>query len=150
METISLRYFNVYGPRQDPSGGYACLIPKFISLILNNQQPVINGDGNQTRDFTYVKDVVQANIKAATTSNEQAFGQAFNIGGNNNISVNTVTKEILKLSKKSIQPHYGPAVIEPRDTKADVAKARKVLNWEPKVNFEQGLKETFKFFIDKD
>src|SRR3989344_6126019 len=85
METISLRYFNVYGPRQDPSGGYACLVPKFINMIINNKQPIINGNGSQTRDFTYVKDVVNANIKAALTNNKEAFNQSFNIGASNNI-----------------------------------------------------------------
>ena len=143
LETISLRYFNVYGPRQDPSGDYACLIPKFISIINKNQQPVINGDGKQTRDFTYVKDVVQANITAALTKNKQAFGQAFNIGAGNNISVNKVTEEILKLSNKNIKPIYGPSVIEPKDTKADINKAKTLLNWKPEFSFEKGLKLTY-------
>ena len=147
METISLRYFNVYGPRQDPSGGYACLVPKFINMIINNKQPIINGNGNQTRDFTYVKDVVNANIKAALTNNKEAFNQSFNIGASNNISVNQVTDLIVKLAKSKVKPIHGPSVIEPKDTKADIQKAKKLLNWQPETSFEKGLKLTYESMI---
>lgn len=146
VETISLRYFNVYGPRQSPEGGYACLIPKFIKLITQNTQPVINGDGTQTRDFTHVSDVVKANILASEIKNKECLGQTFNIGNNNNISVNKVTKEIIRLSGKAIEPIHGPPVIEPKHTLANNNKAKKLLGWTPDKTFKQGLKETFEFF----
>jgi UDP-glucose 4-epimerase len=144
IETISLRYFNVFGPRQDPSGGYACLIPKSINLVLEGKSPVIYGDGEQTRDFTYVKDVVEANILAATTQNKEAFGEIFNIGNGNNLSVNFVVKSII--GDKSITPEHTDPVIEPRDTLADISKTKVILLWQPKYIFEQGIKETIEWF----
>jgi UDP-glucose 4-epimerase len=144
IETISLRYFNVYGPRQDPDGGYACLIPKSINLVLEEKSPVIYGDGEQTRDFTFVKDVVESNILAAVTENKKAFGEVFNIGNGNNLSVNFVVKSII--GDKDIKPIYSDPVIEPRDTLADISKAKKILSWQPKYTFEQGLKETIEWF----
>lgn len=144
METICLRYFNVYGPRQDPSGGYACLIPKSIDLILQEKSPEIYGDGEQTRDFTYVKDVVEANISAATTNNEKSFGEIFNVGNNNNLSVNQVVKKII--GTKNIKIEYKPPVIEPKNTLADISKIREILKWYPRFNFEEGIKETIDWF----
>lgn len=146
METISLRYFNVYGPRQSPEGGYACLIPKFIKLISENKQPIINGDGEQTRDFTFCSDVANANFLAANTDNKECFGQAFNIGAGRNISVNEVTHSIIKLSNKKITPIHGPSVIEPKNTLADITKAKDLLGWIPNVTFEEGLKQTYEYF----
>jgi len=146
LETISLRYFNVYGPRQDPEGDYAALIPKFIKLLKEDKQPTIYGDGEQSRDFCFVTDVVEANLKAATTKNKEVFGQACNIGGGNNFTVNKVTEMLIKLNGKDIEPTHLPPVIESRATLADVSKAKKLLNWEPKMKFEDGLKETFEFF----
>lgn len=144
IKTVSLRYFNVYGPRQDPRGGYACLIPRSINLVLQNKSPEIYGDGEQTRDFTYVKDIVEASILAADTSDEKVFGQVLNIGGGCKISVNSIVKNIV--GNKNIEPEYKPAVIEPRHTLADISKAKDLLNWEPKYNFEQGIKETIDWF----
>ena len=144
METICLRYFNVYGPRQDPFGGYACLIPKSITLVLQEKSPEIYGDGEQTRDFSYVKDVVEANILAATTNNEKAFGQIFNVGNNNNVSINNVIKTII--GNKKIKPNYKPPVIEPKNTLADISKIKEILKWNPKFTFEEGITETIKWF----
>ena len=144
IETISLRYFNVYGSRQDPSGGYACLIPKSINLALQEKSPEIYGDGEQTRDFTYVKDVVEANILAATTNNEKSFGEIFNVGNNNNLSVNQVVKIII--GDRNIKPKYKPPVVEPKNTLADISKIKNFLGWTPKFNFEEGVKETIDWF----
>ena len=144
IETISLRYFNVFGPRQDPSGGYACLIPRSIGLVKENKPPVIYGDGEQTRDFTFVKDVVNANILAANTNNKKAFGQIFNIGNSNQVSVNDVVKYII--ADKDIKPIHEDPVIEPRHTLADINKSKDILNWEPKHNFEESIKDTFDSF----
>lgn len=146
LETVSLRYFNVYGPGQDPEGEYAVLIPKFIKLISNNESPTINGDGEQTRDFSFISDVVNANIKSALSTNEKIFGEAFNIGSGKNVSVNKVTNEILKLTNNNIKIKYGPSVVEPKDTLADISKAENLLGWKPNVNFEEGLKRTIEAF----
>ena len=144
IETVSLRYFNVFGPRQDPSGGYACLIPKSIMLVKKAESPTIYGDGEQTRDFTYVKDVVEANIFAGKTTNKEAFGKVFNIGNAHSKSVNQVVAIITQGTE--IKPVHGPPVIEPHDTLADISKAKNILGWVPKHIFEDVLKETADFF----
>ena len=149
IETICLRYFNVYGSRQDPGGAYALLIPKFISLVNKNEIPIINGDGEQTRDFVYVDDVVNAIVAAGNTHSKECFGQAFNIGSGKSISVNEVANKIIELSSKNITPRHGPALIEVKNSLPDISKAKTLLCWEPKVSFEQGLKETYKYFTDK-
>ncbi|MFH1592067.1 MAG: NAD-dependent epimerase/dehydratase family protein [Candidatus Woesearchaeota archaeon] len=148
LETISLRYFNVFGPRIDPEGEYACLIPKFIKLIHQDTRPTIFGDGEQTRDFTFVSDVIEANILAAKTENKNCFGQAFNIGNSRNLSVNEITKTILDLSNKNIEPIHGPPVIEPKHTLADSTKAKEFFSWQPKVVFEDGLEKTHQFITN--
>ncbi len=144
LETISLRYFNVFGPRQDPSGGYACLIPKSINMVLNGKSPEIYGDGEQTRDFTFVEEVVEANILAGTTTNKEAFGNVFNIGNGDNKSINEVVKGII--GDKKIELIYHSPVIEPKHTLADISKANELLGWKPKISFEEGLKKTIEYF----
>lgn len=146
LETISLRYFNVFGPRQDPEGDYGFLIPKFSTLINKNMRPPINGDGKQTRDFVYISDTVEATVAAANSENENCLGQTFNIGSGKNISVNEVTKRIIKLSTKSIEPMYGPPVREPKQTLADISKIKDLLGWEPEISFDEGLKKTYEYF----
>lgn len=147
LETISLRYFNVFGPRLDPQGDYACVIPKFTRLIRQGKSPTINGDGKQTRDFIFVSDVVRANLLAAQTQNKDCFGQVFNIGSGQNLSINEIAQRIIKLSGQKIQPRYGPPVVEPRHTLADTQKAKKLLGWQPKISFESGLKKTYDYFM---
>ncbi len=146
IETLSLRYFNVYGPKQDPSGQYAILIPKFINNALSGKELVINGDGNQTRDFTFVNDVVKANILAGTSKNENIFGKTFNIGAGNNKSVNEVTKIIINLAGSKVKVVHGPNVVEPKNTLADISRSKEFLNWQPEIEFEEGIKRTFEFF----
>jgi len=143
LSTISLRYFNVYGPRQDPTSEYAAVIPKFIINILNDNTPVIYGDGEQTRDFTFVEDVVIANILAA----ESKQNGIFNIAGGKRISINNLAHTIMKLSGKSLdltyeKPRYGDI----KHSLADISKAEELLNYKPKFNLEDGLKETIKWF----
>ncbi len=142
LETISLRYFNVYGPRQNPHGDYSCLIPKFITMISNGIRPEIYGDGEQTRDFVYVKDVVRANIMAGTTQNKECFGNVFNAGTADHYSVNQVAKELVSIIGKNIDPTYGPAFIEPRISCAEISKIKKHLGWIPEVSFVEGLTQT--------
>lgn len=146
LEVVALRYFNVYGPRQKPDGAYATLIPKFIDMYRHGRIPQVNGDGTQTRDFTFVDDVVEANILAARTKNESAFGKAFNIGAGNSKSVNYVVGKIMELSKRNTPPIYGPAVIEPKNTCADVSASWKILGWKPQVSFDEGICRAFEWY----
>lgn len=137
LNTVSLRYFNVYGPRMYPNGAYATVLPKFINLMRKNKIPVINGDGKQSRDFTNVADVVDANIKAALSP---VHGEVFNIGYGKSISVNKVVAILNKNLDKKIKPTHGPAVVEPKKTLASNAKARKMIGWKPTIGFESGIK----------
>ncbi len=150
LETVSLRYFNVFGPKQDPDAGYAQMIPKFIKMVHNNQQPTIFGDGKKTRDFTFVSDIVRANILAGTTHNKEVFGQIFNIGPGKNISVNDAAYKIIKMVRRDLKPLYLPAVIEPQDMLADNSKARKILSWKPEISFDEGLKILYDSLLKKD
>jgi len=146
LETICLRYFNVFGPRQSPQGDYAGLIPKFIKLIGQNLCPTINGDGEQTRDFTFVSGVVEANLLAADTPDPACFGEVFNVGTGQNISVNQVASNLLSLSGKKMEALHGPAILEPKNSLADVSKIQNYLGWNPKVSFESGLEKTYEYF----
>lgn len=149
LETVSLRYFNVYGPRQNPEGAYATLICKFADRFLRGEVPVINGDGTHTRDFTYVTDVVAANIAAMETSDKEALGNYFNVGAGNQISVNEVAQRIKEMVKTDLEPKHGPEVVEPKATYADVSKAKRMLQWEPRVSFDEGIQKTMQYFIDQ-
>ena len=136
LPTIILRYFSVYGPAMNPHSPYALLIPKFIKLMKLGKTPVINGDGKQTRDFTYIDDVVEATILAARSP---ISGEVLNIGSGNTISVLRVVELLNKYLGKRIRPTHGPAVIEPRVTLANSAKAKKLLGWKPTICLEDGL-----------
>ncbi len=142
LDTVGLRYFNVYGPRQGPGKEYACVIPKFITLVNQGEQPTIFGDGTHTRDYVYVKDVVEANWLAATKKG-RLNGEVFNIGSGKNTSVNQLATMII--GDRKIKPIYTDPVVEPKDARADITKA-KTLGWEPKYSLLQGLKETIGFF----
>ena len=138
LPTICLRYFNVYGPRQDPTSQYAAVIPRFIARTLRDKSPVIYGDGNQTRDFTYIKDVTQANVVAAV---DDATG-IFNIGRGERISINHLAETILNIMEKDLPPVYEPPL--PGDIEhslADISKARKI-GYNPEYDLETGLKQT--------
>lgn len=137
LGTISLRYFNVYGPQMNPDGPYANLIPKFIKLLSQDKTPTINGDGRQTRDFTYVSDVVEATLLAAKS---HLSGEVFNIGFGKSISVNEVALAINRLMGKNIKPIHGPALIESKASLSSFLKAKRDLGWKPKVNLEKGLR----------
>ncbi|MCK4821979.1 SDR family oxidoreductase, partial [bacterium] len=142
LHTASLRYFNVYGPRQDPSSEYAAVVPKFIINISNDKSPVIYGDGEQTRDFTFVHDVINANILAAGSS---TIG-TFNIAGGKRISINDLAKSIMKITGKELELTYEnsrPGDIE--HSLADISKAKEKLNYEPKFDLRGGLEETVKW-----
>ena len=138
LGTVSLRYFNVYGPRMNPNSTYSNLIPKFMKIIQAGKQPVINGDGTQTRDFTYISDVVEANILAAESS---VSGEVFNIGYGKSISVNEVCSKLAVALGKTVHPVHGPNVREPAHTQASNTKAKHVLKWSPQVSFARGLQK---------
>jgi len=143
LKTVSLRYFNVFGPRQDPKSDYAAVIPKFISSMLQDKPPTIYGDGEQSRDFVYVKDVVQANILACRKN----AGGVFNVACGERITVNELVSEINKILNKKIAPVYvSPKKGDIRHSLADITKAKKILGYEPKYDLEDGLKESIKWF----
>ena len=143
LTTASLRYFNVFGPRQDPSSEYAAVIPKFIGSILNDKSPIVYGDGEQTRDFTFVDDVVNANILAA----ESMSTGVFNIAGGKRISINDLAGLIMELLDKDLDiTHIEPQPGDIKHSLADISKAREQIKYIPKFNVKDGLKETVKWF----
>ena len=153
--TIGLRYFNVFGRRQDPEGAYAAVIPKFIGQMLRGEAPVINGDGSHSRDFTYIDNVIQINQLAATTTNPQALNQVYNtaFGANTNLNdMFAILKELLIPYRPGIaamQPVYGPE--RPGDVKhslADISKARQLLGYDPQVDFASGLQKTISWYVE--
>jgi UDP-N-acetylglucosamine 4-epimerase len=147
MEFVGLRYFNVFGPRQDPYGQYAAVIPLFIRAILNGESVHIDGDGEQTRDFTYVLNAVQANILALTTQKAKALNQVYNVAVGANFSVNYMYDFICKfLDKKRKAIYREPRKGDVRDSLADIGKARNLLGYDPKFTFEQGLPMTIEYF----
>ncbi|MFC1801570.1 SDR family oxidoreductase [Nanoarchaeota archaeon] len=141
LETVCLRYFNVFGPRQNPESEYSAVIPKFIKKIMDNIQPTVFGDGEQTRDFIYVKDVVEANLLACQTENIS--GEVFNIASGSKISVNDLISKINLITNKNIKAIYADE--RKGDVKhsiADIKKSQNKLNFQVKIDFNQGLKET--------
>ncbi len=143
LSTVCLRYFNVYGPQQDKQSEYAAVIPKFITLLLNNNSPVIFGDGEQTRDFTFVKDAVNANILAA----ESKETGIFNIAYGKRISINELAKVIMDIIGKQIKPKYkAPRSGDIRHSLADISKAKQKLGYVPKIEIKEGLEETITWF----
>ncbi|MGB2728378.1 MAG: SDR family oxidoreductase [Halobacteriota archaeon] len=142
LKTVSLRYFNVYGPRQDPYSDYAAVIPRFINMVSENKSPVIYGDGEQTRDFTFVKDVVRANILAAKSDAKGVY----NIANGNRISINELAEMIMKLMGKNLKPvHDAPREGDVKHSLGDISRANKDLGYEPRYSLEEGLRETIEW-----
>lgn len=150
LETVALRYMNVFGARQDPSGPYASAIPRFINLLLRGVSPCINGDGEQTRDFIHVSDVVTAIKKILDVDNERLCGQVINIGSGKSISINDVVRSIQKVMQCEIWPQYVDPVIEIRHSRADITKVKQLLNWEPTTYFEDGLQSTYYYMKKRE
>lgn len=142
LETVSLRYFNVFGPRQDPGSQYSGVISRFIDALLNGEQPTIYGDGEQSRDFTYISNVVDANLKAAES--ESAVGRVINIANGQRVTINQVFEMVKKLTgRTSLQALYAPTRTgDVRDSLADLSLARSLLAFEPRVQLEAGLRST--------
>ncbi|MCR4641622.1 MAG: SDR family oxidoreductase [Lachnospiraceae bacterium] len=139
LPTVGLRYFNVFGRRQDPDGAYAAVIPRFIRQLLHGERPTINGDGKQSRDFTYIDNVIEANLKACLAG-EEAFGEAFNIAYGGREYLIDIYYDITKALGTEIEPLFGPD--RPGDIKhsnADISKARKLLGYDPEYDFKRGI-----------
>lgn len=141
LETVALRYFNVFGPRQDPSGPYAAVIPIFLKRLLANQKPIIYGDGLQTRDFTYVGNVVQANLLAA--ERPSAAGRTFNIGSGHAVSLLELLRRLGTLLGLPAEAEFAPARAgDVRDSLADISAAQSLLGYQPRIDLDEGLRRT--------
>jgi nucleoside-diphosphate-sugar epimerase len=141
LETVALRYFNVFGPRQDPTSEYAAVIPRFLTALIKKRRPIVFGDGKQTRDFTYIFNVVQANLQAATSP--YASGHVMNIGCGEQISLNTVLQLAGELLNVTPNPEYRePRPGDVRDSLADISLAQQFLSYKPIVGFREGLRRT--------
>ena len=155
METIGLRYFNVFGPRQSPEGAYAAVIPLFMKALREGERPKIFGDGGQTRDFTYVQNAVDANILSLFGDIPDAYGKSFNIACGDTLSINEVFNKIresidIRLSSGHIEPIYAPPREgDIKDSLADLTEARRCLNYFPKVDFSEGIENTLSWFIEE-
>lgn len=146
LETFSLRYFNVFGPKQDPTSTYAAVIPRFITAVLSGIPPTIYGDGLQTRDFTYIDNVVQANLQACEAPKE-ACGRVVNIACGESVSLLDILEIVYKLAGRRIAPRFEPSRPgDVRDSLADISLAKVFLGYEPHVGFPEGLSRTFDFF----
>lgn len=143
LETVSLRYFNVFGPRQDPGSQYSGVISRFMSALINGDQPVIYGDGEQSRDFTYVSNVVDANLRAAESA--AAVGKVMNIANGRQVTLNELLEMMKKVTGKSaVTARYEPARVgDVKHSLADISLAKTLLGFEPQVNLEEGLRKTF-------
>jgi nucleoside-diphosphate-sugar epimerase len=145
LETVSIRYFNVFGPRQDPSSPYSGVISVFATALLENRSPKIYGDGEQTRDFTYVANVVDGVLRACEATG--ASGQVINVATGGRISLNELFKEMKKIIGASVDPEYvDPRAGDVRDSQADIRKAKDILGYKPTVSFEDGLKRTIEWY----
>jgi nucleoside-diphosphate-sugar epimerase len=147
LETVTIRYFNVFGPRQDPSSPYSGVISLFISALCDGRQPTIYGDGEHTRDFTYVANVVDGVLRACTAAN--ASGEVINVATGGRISLNALFKTIRDLVDATVDPIYdAPRPGDVKDSQADISKARRILGYEPIVSFEEGLARTVAWYRD--
>jgi UDP-glucose 4-epimerase len=145
LETVTIRYFNVFGPRQDPLSAYAAVIPKFVTLMLDDQPPMVEGDGLQSRDFTYVDNVVRGNLLAALT--DGAAGETFNIACGGRINLLDMINILNKLMGKDIKPIFvDPRPGDVKHSRASIEKAQRVLGYEPLVSFEEGLAHTLAWY----
>lgn len=148
LDTYGLRYFNVYGRRQNPDGGYTAVIPKFIKQLLDKERPTIYGDGKQSRDFTYVEDVVEANLKSCLAPHEAA-GDVFNIAYVDRQQLIDIYYELTKALGVEIEPKFEPSRAgDIKHSYADIDKARKILGYDPEWSFEKGIKDTVEWYME--
>lgn len=146
LDTYGLRYFNVFGRRQDPNGAYAAVIPKFIKQLLDGEQPTINGDGRQSRDFTYIENVIEANLKACLAPHEAA-GEAFNIAFGGREYLIDIYYGLTEALSVNIEPKFGPdRAGDIKHSNADINKAKKMLGYDPEWSFERGIKAAIEWY----
>jgi len=147
MEFVGLRYFNVYGPQQNPAGPYAAVIPLFIKALLDEKPPIINGEGDSSRDFTFVEDVVQANLLAIFTDDPNALNQVYNIAKGGQTTLNELFDILKEISGKSMNPVHGPERSgDIKHSLADVSKAKRLLGYDPITSPAEGLRKTFDWY----
>lgn len=145
LETVCLRYFNIFGPRQDPDSPYSGVLSRFATAFLADEPPLVYGDGEQTRDFTYVDNAVQANLLACEATG--AVGQVFNVGTGTRVSLNRTIELLREIAGKRLEAQFEPPREgDIRDSQADISKAREILGYEPGVGFEQGLERTYAWY----
>ena len=146
LDTYGMRYFNVFGRRQDPNGAYAAVIPKFIKQLLAGEQPTINGDGKQSRDFTYIENVIEANLKSCLAPHEAA-GEAYNIAYGGREYLIDIYYTLTEALGVDIEPHFGPdRKGDIKHSNADISKARELLGYDPDYNFARGLNEAIAWY----
>ena len=146
LPTVGLRYFNVFGRRQNPDGAYAAVIPKFIRQLLNDEVPTINGDGKQSRDFTYIENVIEANLKACLAPQE-AHGEAFNIAYGGREYLIDIYYSLTETLGKNIEPNFGPdSKGDIKHSNADISKAKRLFGYDPSYDFKTGLKEAIEWY----
>ena len=149
LKFFALRYFNVFGPRQDPASHYAAVIPLFMRAYAGGRQPVIYGDGGQTRDFTFVEDIVSANL-CCLSAPESAAGGVYNVAYGDRVSVNDLARQIAAFAGQPFAPTYAPARAgDIRESQADSSRARRILGWRPEHTFAAGLRATYDWFKDR-
>lgn len=147
MEFIGLRYFNIFGPRQNPRGPYAAVIPLFVEALLDHKSPVINGDGSHSRDFTYVDNAVSANILSLFATDKAVVNQVYNIACGQQTSLAELFETLRKVAGSDLQPVYGPERKgDVKHSLADISRARRMLGYEPSISVEQGLRITFEWY----
>lgn len=148
LDTYGLRYFNVFGRRQDPDGAYAAVIPKFIKMLMNGETPTISGDGMQSRDFTYIENVIEANLKACLAPHEAA-GNAFNIAYGGREYLIDIYHSLTRALGKDIEPNFGPdRAGDIKHSNADISKAREMLGYDPDYDFDSGLKLAIDWYVE--
>ena len=146
LDTYGLRYFNVFGRRQDPNGAYAAVIPKFIKQLLNGETPTINGDGRQSRDFTYIENVIEANLKACLAPHEAA-GEAFNVAYGGREYLIDIYYGLTEALGVKVEPHFGPERAgDIKHSNADISKTRELLGYDPDWSFERGIKAAIEWY----
>jgi len=145
LETVSLRYFNVFGPRQDPASLYAAVLPRFIEALISQKRPVIYGDGTQSRDFTFIDNVVQANLLALEAQGVE--GETFNIACGERVDLRAILQLLTEFSGNLVEPEYHPPRAgDVKHSLADISKAERMLGYRPGIPFREGLQQTFEFF----
>lgn len=150
LELIGLRYFNIFGPRQNPQGPYAAVIPLFADGLLNNNHPTINGDGQHSRDFTYVDNAVDANMLSLFTQEKKALNQVFNIACGKQTSLNELFSVLKREAATELEPVYGPERVgDVKHSLADISKAKDLLGYSPRISVEEGLQLTYKWYKEK-